>query len=149
MVGSSQMTVPGADDKAGSYVLELIPGTRIALFRWSGPISLDDRRANMKILTDFCQEQEVRSLIVDGRFQVSETGTLDSFVFGKEVPTEMKGLRIAVVHRSDDDALPFIETVAKNRGSVTDAFLNLDEARAWLEEMEEANSIRRAAPRPE
>ena len=120
------------EHSASRYILQIIPDSQIALFHWVGPITLKDRRQNIQRMVEFCETHGVHNLIVDGRDQVSETGTMDSFYFGKEVSDEMTGLRIAVVHRFDDDSLPFIETVAQNRGASTKAFHSIDEARTWL-----------------
>lgn len=129
------------EHEESSYTLEVIPGSRIALFHWSGPITLEDRRQNVQKMVEFCKANEVRNLIVDGRDQLSETDTLESFQFADEVvPDEMKGLRIAVIYRSDDDSLSFIETVAHNRGARTKAFQGINEARAWLESFDEPTS---------
>jgi len=123
-------------NKEATYTLDILPDSQIALFHWSGPITLTDREQNRRIMAEFCKRHGVRNIIVDGRDQVSKTGIFDSFYFAQGVPREMHGLRIAVVHRSDDEALPFIEMVASNRGSHTRAFLNFDEARAWLESLD-------------
>ncbi|MDJ0910473.1 MAG: hypothetical protein QNI99_14845 [Woeseiaceae bacterium] len=85
----------------------------------------------------FCEERGVRCVIIDGREQQSETGIVDAYEFGAEVPVEMQGLTLAVVHRPDDEALKFIETVANNRGSRTRAFQDFEAARAWLESLDE------------
>jgi len=120
------------------YTLSVIPGTRIAIYRPAGPIALEDReRRNRKELVEFCQKEGVRSLIVDGREQVFKTSTLETFLFAEELPQVMRGLRVAIVHSHDDDTLPFVATVAANRAMTVKAFLNIDEARAWLEAMEE------------
>ena len=121
------------DSPAASYTIDLIPGTRIALFRWIGPITLEDRRNNREIITRFCRTHDVTDVIIDGRDQESRTSTMESFNFGTEVPAGFRGLRLAVVHRPDDQTLQFIEAVAGNRGSATRAFEEIDEARAWLE----------------
>ena len=121
------------DTAAASYTIDLIPGTRIALFHWVGPITLQDRRNNRDVITSFCREHQVRDVIIDGRDQESKTTTMESFSFGSEVPAGFRGLRLAVVHRPDDDSLQFIEAVAGNRGSATRAFLDIAEAQAWLE----------------
>ena len=129
-----------ADEAASSYTLELIPQSRIALFQWVGPITLADRKKNLGIMADFCKAHDVYRIIVDGREQIPETGVFDSFELGKDVPKEMRELIIAVVHRDDDESLRFIETVAYNRGARTRAFLDFDEARAWLESFDEEES---------
>ena len=121
------------DSDESSYTIDMIPGTQIALFHWIGPITLDDRRNNVDIITRFCRLNGVNDVIIDGRDQESKTSTMESFNFGSEVPAGFRGLRLAVVHRPDDDSLQFIEAVAGNRGSATKAFLDIDEARAWLE----------------
>ncbi|MGI9515962.1 MAG: hypothetical protein ACR2NP_02855 [Pirellulaceae bacterium] len=76
-------------------------------------------------------------VIVDGRDQMPETGTLDSFNLGKEVPHELRGLQIAVVHRPEDRSLPFIAMVANNRGSQASSFVDFDGAQRWLESLPE------------
>ena len=118
---------------AATYELEMIPDSDIAVFTWRGPITLADRKNNAKLMARFCAEHGTHRLIVDGRQQVPRTSTLEAFEFGQSVPVELNGLCIAVVYRQDDEALPFIETVAHNRGSCTKAFLDFDDARNWLE----------------
>lgn len=122
------------------YQLKQLGDSNIALFHWVGPITLDDRRRNMTRMAQFCQANQLKNLLIDGRDQISRTDTYESFDVGKEVPEQLRGLKIAVVHRSDDDSLPFIETVASNRGAVTKAFLSIDAARAWLESCDETRS---------
>ncbi len=120
-----------------SYELEVLQGSDIAVFRWVGPITLADRRRNAHRMTEFCRRRGVRRIIVDGRMQQSETDIVDSYEFGAEVPREMPGLTLAIVHRPDDESLRFIETVAYNRGSRTRAFQDFEAARAWLESLDE------------
>ena len=115
------------------YVLEAIPGTRIVLLYCSGPITLDDRRRNLKRVVEFCQKEEIQNLIIDGRDQESRTDTVESFTFGEEVAHEMRGFKIAIVHRPDDRSLSFIELVAGNRGAYTKCFSTIESAREWLE----------------
>lgn len=122
----------GQSDKA-EYSFTVLPDTRIAVFRWVGRMTIEDRRQMRGEMVAYCQSQDVSDLIVDGREQISDTSTIESYQFGAEVPDTMRGLRIAVVHRSDDSSLPFIETVANNRGSNTRAFTTIESAREWLE----------------
>ena len=117
------------------YTLAVLPGTDIAVFHWKGPITLEDRVENLERMSEFCGEQGVRKLVIDGRDQENETDLLDSYTFGAQVPMAFRGLFVAVVHRPDDEALKFIETVAFNRGSGTKAFTTMDEAVSWLESM--------------
>ena len=120
-------------DKEATYTIDLIPNTDIALFHWVGPITVQDRFRNLEVMSEFCREQGLRKLIIDGRDQVSRTGEIESFDFGAAVPKAFSGLNVAVVHRPDDDTLKFIETVAFNRGSGTKAFVDIHQARSWLE----------------
>ena len=117
------------------YTLAVLPGTDIAVFHWKGPITMEDRVRNLQRMTGFCQEHRLTKLVIDGRDQENETDLLDSFTFGSKVPMAFRGLHVAVVHRPDDEALKFIETVAFNRGSGTRAFTTMDEAVSWLESM--------------
>ena len=120
------------------YTLSLIPGTRIAFYHPAGPITLEDReRRNRKEIVEFCQKEGVRSLLIDGREEVFKTGTVKAFLFAEELPQVMPGFRLALVHSPDDDTVPFVATVAANRALTCKSFLNIDEARAWLEAMEE------------
>lgn len=122
---------------AASYDMDVLRGTDIAVFRWVGPITLKDRRDNTQRMQQFCKKRGLRRIIIDGREQESETDIVDSYEFGAEVPVEMAGLTLAVVHRPDDESLKFIETVAYNRGSRTRAFQDFEAARAWLESLDE------------
>ena len=113
--------------------LTTLPDGETALFRWIGPITADDRAQNLKQLTDYCSENNLAKLLIDGREQENRTGVMDSYAFGATVPEAFKGLTVAVVHRPDDETLAFIETVAFNRGSGTKAFTDYDDAVVWLE----------------
>ena len=126
------MVTQEVNDEA-SYTIEVIPGTGIALFHWVGPITLDDRFNNLELMSKFCASNNVRDLIIDGRDQESRTSVSDGYDFGSRVPEAFRGLRVAVVHRPDDESLRFIETVAFNRGSQTRAFMDVGAARAWLD----------------
>ncbi len=122
---------------AASFSLEILKGSDIAVFRWVGPISLQDRRNNTRRMREFCSQQGVTRIIIDGREQLSQTDIVDSYEFAAEVPSQLPGLTLAVVHRPDDESLKFIETVAYNRGSRTRAFQDFEAARAWLESLDE------------
>lgn len=125
------MTSVMGDD--ATYTIDLVPNTDIALFHWVGPITVQDRFRNLEVMADFCRERSLRKLIIDGRDQMSRSGEIESFDFGVAVSTAFRGLNVAVVHRPDDDTLKFIETVAFNRGSGTKAFIDIHQARSWLE----------------
>jgi hypothetical protein len=115
------------------YTLEVLPGGKIARFHWRGPITANDRRDNVRRMVEFCKARRIQCLLIDGRDQLPVGPIVDNFDFGSSVPIEMRGLRIAVVHRPDDEALPFIETVAFNRGGNTQSFVDTDTALEWLE----------------
>lgn len=119
-----------------TYTIDLLPGTDIALLHCSGPVTLEDRINSIDVIRDFCRENAVYKVIIDGRDQDSKTSTLEAYEFGARVSTALRGLWMAVVHRPDDDSLRFIETVAFNRGSGTKAFDDLDQARAWLDSLD-------------
>lgn len=124
------------DDSAHSgskLTLAKLPNSEIGLSHWSGPITAQDRAQNLERMTEFCQENGLSRLLIDGRDQVNKTGVMDSMAFGASVPDAFRGLNVAVVHRPDDETLSFIEAVAFNRGSGTKAFTDYDEAVAWLE----------------
>ena len=114
------------------YELSIIPGTRIALFHWMGAITLDDRKRNRKEIFAFCQKEGIKHLIIDGRHQEPHTGLMQDFGFGEELPTEMRGFKIAIVRSREDKSLKFINNVAANRGAITKSFHTLEEAQDWL-----------------
>ncbi len=116
-----------------TYTLDVLPGSRIARFHWCGPIRTEDRHKNVRRMVKFCREHDIRCLLIDGRDQEPLSGTVDDFDFAKDVPLNMQGLSIAVVHRPDDAVLPFIETVAFNRGGNTRSFEETGPALEWLE----------------
>jgi len=123
------------------FTLSLIPGTRIAFYHWAGPITLEDRERNRKEILEFCQKAGVRSLLIDGRDQVfnrvDNVEISKIFSFAEELPQVMRGFRMAIVHRHDDDILPVAATFAAKGALTIKSFLNIYEAREWLEAMEE------------
>lgn len=123
----------GKKARDATYSLSLIPDTDIALFRWVGPINLEDRINNIRLMADFCNKNDVRKILVDGRDQRSETDLLDSFDLGTRVPATFRDLWAAIVCRPDDESLRSIETIAFNRGASTRSFNDFDTARSWLE----------------
>ncbi len=125
--------MPATSVAEPSYTLDIMPGSQIARFHWRGPITTKDRRDNARRMVEFCRDRHIQCVLIDGRDQEPVGPIVDNFDFGSSVPIEMRGLRIAVVHRPDDEALPFIETVAFNRGGNTRSFVDTDEALRWLE----------------
>ena len=125
-----------ATGQSTNYTLKLIEEAGIAVFHWCGPMTVQDQRQVRPQLFQFCRDHGVSKLIVDGRDQQEGTTIVDAFHFAEEVPREMQGIRIAVVHREDDVALQLIETVASNRGMLTRPFLRFEDAQAWLESLD-------------
>jgi len=117
------------------YELAIIPGARIALFRWTGPITFQGRMKNVERMGKFCNENKIKDLIVDTRKQVSTTDMMQMFDLGTSVPELLRGIRIAVVCQSSDHTTKFGETVAANRGAYSRSFTSLEEAQRWLEGM--------------
>ncbi len=114
-------------------ILKIIPGTKIALFHWIGPITAMDRIHNLKKIVDFCSDKDIKSVIADGRDQVPNTDIRESFNFGAMVAKVLRNYNIAVVHKFNDDNLSYIENAAIKRGATLKSFLKIEEARAWLE----------------
>ena len=102
------------------------------MFHWDGRITFADRKRNFFRISSYCAEHGVDCVLIDGRDQVSETDIVELYNLGVDVPQDMRGLKIAVVHRPDDESLRLIATVAFNRGANTRAFLDFDEAQQWL-----------------
>ena len=95
-------------DTEATYTIDLIPDSDIALFHWVGPITLEDRLNNLDVMADFCSDNKVRKIIIDGRHQQSMTDTIESRNFGSQVTEAFRGLCVAVVHRPDDKSLALI-----------------------------------------
>ena len=47
------------------YSIELISGSEIVLFHWTGPITFEDRMENLKRMTGFCEEHSVRKILIE------------------------------------------------------------------------------------
>ncbi len=119
-------------DQTLNYELTIVPGTQIALFCWSGPITLEDRQRNLERLTQFCSENDISQVIVDTRQQVHMTGTMENFDFGVLLSKAMRGIQFAIVGHSSDDEVEFVDNVAANRGAHCRSFVTLEEAQRWL-----------------
>jgi len=115
-----------------NYELNIIPDTRIALFRWSGLITLKERKKNVEVVAQFCRENGISQLIVDTRKQVSETTTMEMYHFGAAIPKVMSGIQIAVVCRQSDRDTQFAETVAADRGAESHSVKTVEDAKKWL-----------------
>jgi hypothetical protein len=119
-----------------TYELKVIPDTQIALFCWSGLVTLEERMENIKIMAQFCKEKGISQLIVDTRQQISDTLTMDMYDFGAAIAKVMRGIRIAVVCRPSDKDTQFGETVAANRGADSHVVFATEEAMSWLAAVE-------------
>ncbi len=126
-------------------VLTIIPDTRIALFRWSGPITFEDRMKNVERMALFCSENNINHLLVDLSKQESNTGIMKMFELGASVPKLLGGIKIAVVCQPTDTSSEFGETVAANRGANSRLFATIDDAQRWLEEKGIASNNKPAA----
>ncbi len=115
-----------------SYELTIMRGTQIALFCWSGPIALEDRKRNLECLTQFCSENGISQVIVDTRQQVHMTSTMENFEFGTLLSKAMRGIQFAIVRHSSDEEVQFADNVAANRGARCRSFVTLEEAQRWL-----------------
>ena len=116
-----------------SYELTIMPGTEIALFCWSGPITLEDRKRNVERITQFLSENGISQLILDTRHLDRRMTTTEGYEFGAWVPEKIRGIKVAVVHHSNDVEGRFVENVAANRGTHSRSFLSLEEAQKWLD----------------
>ena len=115
-----------------SYELTIIPGTQIALFCWSGPVSHADRKNNVVEIARFCGENGIRQIIVDTRQAVSKTTMMETFELGSSVARSMSGVQFAIVRQSSDENAQFFEFVAANRGAHSRSFGAIEDALRWL-----------------
>ncbi len=115
-----------------SAEISIIPGTQIALFCWTGEITLEGRINNVSTIMQFCRENRVANLIVDLRQQINKTSTMQMFDFASSLPDATRGLKIALVTLHDDEDIAFAENVAANRGATTRMFETIDDAMVWL-----------------
>ena len=119
-----------------TYELKVIPNTQIASFCWSGPVTLKERKKNVKIMAQFCRENSISQLIVDTRQQISDTLMMDMYDFGTAIPNVMRGIQIAVVCRPSDRDTQFGETVAADCGAESHLVYTIEEAISWLTAVE-------------
>ena len=115
-----------------SYELTIIPGTQIALFCWSGPVTQEDRQNNVVEIARFCGENGIRQIIVDTRQAVSKTTTMEDLKLGVSVAKTMRGIQFAIVRQSSDKEAQFFENVAANRGAHSRSFGAIEDALRWL-----------------
>ncbi len=115
------------------YELTIIPDTQIALFCWSGPITLKDREKNLERLPQFCSENGISQVIVDTRQQVHMLGMTETFEFGVLLSKAMRGIQFAIVRHSSDVEVEFVDAVAASRRAHCRSFVTLEEAQRWLE----------------
>jgi hypothetical protein len=113
--------------------LSILPGERIVLSRFSGPITVEDRVRNRRDTLQFCQERGIDKVLVDMRGQESLSDTMEIFGFGATTPETTRGFRIAIVYDPGDGDARFIGTVAANRGANIRLFHIFDQALEWLE----------------
>jgi len=94
-------------------------------------------------LLEACRSREIRKILVDARELAirDETSTMELFDFGVswvELTRRMPILLAGVLPRDQhtQKELMFGDTVAFNRGFVTRAFEDIEEARRWLRNTE-------------
>ncbi len=116
-----------------SYELTTMPGTQIALFCWSGPITLEDRKKNIEVVKQFCSENGISQIIVDTRQQAHMTSMMETFEFGTLLSKGMRGIQFAIIRHPSDREAAFVDDVAANRGARCRSFFTLEEAQRWLD----------------
>ena len=112
--------------------LHTIPGTRIVVSSFTGPIRTEDRYRNRDRTLAFCRDNGYSRLIVDTRGQVSQSTTMEIFAFAEELVAEARGCQIAFVRDPDGRDIEFMDTVAANRGCQCRNFTSFEEAEQWL-----------------
>ena len=115
------------------YELKILPNTKIAIYCWSGEMTLKDREDSRHHVMQFCQENSINQVILDTRQEINKTRTMQMFDFAAAIPERMRGLRIAVIRQADDEEIKFGENVAINRGANLRTFLTLEDAQRWIE----------------
>jgi hypothetical protein len=113
--------------------LQNLPGHRIVISSFTGPIKTENRYRNRDLTLSFCKENGIKLLIVDTRGQVSQSTTLEIHEFSEELAKMAIGFRIAFIRDDIDIDVQFMDTVSSNRGCTCKSFLNLEDAVQWLE----------------
>ena len=113
--------------------LSIVPGKRMVISRFTGPIETDDRYRNRDRTLSFCRENNISKIIVDTRGQISGSTSTEIYKFGEELVAEASGLDIAFVRDPDSQDIRFMDNVAANRGCFCKSFTSFEEAERWLE----------------
>jgi len=117
--------------------LSVLPGERVVLSSFSGPITVKDRVRNQRETLQFCQKKKINKILLDMRGQESLSNIADLHDFGASMPETTRGFQIAIVCDSGDANARFIDTVAANRGAHINSFHSIEKAREWLEPSDE------------
>lgn len=107
--------------------------------RLFGALSHDEHLAAREELLQTCRARQLRGVLVDARDLVLAHGSsfMDLFDFAESWPDLAGEPRIMVAgllprHADTRRQVMFGDTVATNRGLLTRAFDDIEEARAWL-----------------
>jgi hypothetical protein len=122
------------------YTLETIPDSRIALFRWVGPITLEDRLSNLRMIEEYASKHDLHSVIADAREESSQLSQLQMFEFASKIPELSPSVRWAVVLQSGDEESIFAGGIAAAEGALIQLFETIEEARSWLDTIAERSA---------
>ena len=110
----------------------------IVEIRLSGAVPHGNHLEAREALLELCRVRNLHKILVDARELVlRHPSVMDLFDFGTSWPEKARGrfLLLAGVFPSDPatrEQVTFGDTVAANRGFVSRAFNDIEEARAWL-----------------
>jgi hypothetical protein len=119
------------------YTLEMVPDSKIALFRWVGPITLEDRLSNLRMIEEFASQHDVHGVIADAREEISQLSSLQMFEFASKIPELSPSVKWAVVLQRGDEETIFAGGIAAAEGAPIQLFETIEEAKAWLEAMDQ------------
>ena len=109
----------------------------LAVFRPSGPVSLEEAAARITAAIALAREQQVPKLLIEmsGWGRLRSPSVTERYFFVREwAEAAHRGFRMAVVAPSElIDAEKFGVTVARNNGLLADIFTSEQEALLWLQ----------------
>jgi len=112
--------------------LSVVPGKRVVISRFTGPIETENRYRNRDRTLSFCRENDISKIIVDTRGQISGSTATEIYTFGEDLVAEARGFMIAFVRDRDSEHIQFMDNVAANRGCFCRSFTSFEEAEQWL-----------------
>ena len=98
-----------------------------------GDVTAEDLTESLDTVIRVNKERGLSKVFVDATQETSHPNTLPVFEFGSELARSTRGMKIAILHTSQQvDNLRFLESFAMSRGARIKLFSTSENALGWL-----------------